>query len=83
MNEQLVRALIDVCVFLEYSGDDVIEPDAAVKAFEDLAATLQSAEPSVQRELRSEISRQASSFGPGTSSFVEHLADHIGLHGAE
>lgn len=79
MNEQLVRALIDVCVFLEYSGDDVIEPDAALKAFEDLAATLQSADPSFQRELRLEISRQAASYTSDKCSFVELLADSIGL----
>jgi len=79
MNEQLVRALIDVCVFLEYSSDEVIDPAAALKAFEDLSATLQSAEPSAQKMLRTEMTRQAASYGPDRSSFVEQLADNIGL----
>jgi len=79
MNESLVRALIDVCVFLEFSGDDVIDTDAAIKVFEDLSATLQSAEPSVQRSLRAEISRLAASYDAEKSSFVEVLADNVGL----
>jgi hypothetical protein len=35
MNESFVRALIDVCIFLEFSSDDVIDPDAAIKIFEE------------------------------------------------
>jgi hypothetical protein len=79
MNEYLVRALIDLCVFLEYSSDNVLDPDAALKAFEDLSATLQSADPSVQRAVRAEISRLAATYDADKSSFVESLADNIGL----
>ncbi|NID06725.1 hypothetical protein HBF26_17675 [Luteibacter jiangsuensis] len=79
MNESLVRALVDVCVFLEFSTDDVIDPDAAMKVFEDLSATLQSADPSVQRSLRAEMSRLAASYDAKKSSFVKVLADNIGL----
>jgi len=79
MTEWLARALVDVCIFLEFSNDDVIDPDAAVKVFEDLSATLQSAEPSVQRSLRADMARLAASYGAEKPSFVEALADNIGL----
>lgn len=79
MNEYVVRALIDVCVFLEFSSDDVIDPDAALKAFEDLSATLCSAQPSVQRSLRREMARLAATYDAKSSPFVEELSDHIGL----
>jgi hypothetical protein len=75
----LVRALVDLCVFLEYSDDNVLDPNAALKAFEDLSVTLQSADPSVQRSVRAEISKLAATYDAEKSSFVESLADNIGL----
>lgn len=39
----LCRAIIVNACFLELSEDDIIDPDSAVKAMEDIAATLQEA----------------------------------------
>jgi len=39
----LCRAIINVARFLELSGDEVVDPDAAVAAIEDIGAALQSA----------------------------------------
>ena len=41
--KHLARALVDALAFLELSGDDVIDPDTAVKAMEMISATLQDA----------------------------------------
>ena len=41
--KNLCRAIIWSSCFLELSDDDVIDPDAAVKALEDIAAALQEA----------------------------------------
>lgn len=41
--KHLCRAIIWNACFLELSGDDVIDPDSAVKALEDIASSLQQA----------------------------------------
>jgi hypothetical protein len=40
MNEHLMRAIIQQAAFLQIIGDDVIDPDAAVRELEGLAETL-------------------------------------------
>ena len=39
----LCQAIIEAACFLELSGDDTLNPDAAVKALEDISAALLSA----------------------------------------
>ncbi|MBV6843752.1 hypothetical protein KWH29_00015 [Xanthomonas campestris pv. paulliniae] len=41
--ESLCRSLIAAFVFLELSGDDVVDPDSAISAAEGIAAELQGA----------------------------------------
>jgi hypothetical protein len=41
--ESLCKSLISALVFLELSGDDVVDPDSAIAAAEAIAAELQSA----------------------------------------
>ena len=41
----LAKALIETAAFLEFSGDDVIDPDDAVRELEGIAHTLHSASP--------------------------------------
>jgi hypothetical protein len=48
---QVAKALIDVAMFLEFSDDRIIDPDAAVSALEDLAANLQMATPATRAAL--------------------------------
>ncbi len=40
MNEILMRAIVDCIAFVELSGDEVIDPDAAVNLLESLASML-------------------------------------------
>jgi hypothetical protein len=54
--QTLAKALIDAAAFLELSGDDVIHPDAAVRALESIGATLQSASPSELSAVRAALS---------------------------
>ena len=44
-NECLSRALLHVAMFLEFSDDDVVDPDAAVAQMEQMAASLSSLGP--------------------------------------
>jgi hypothetical protein len=45
-------ALLNLAAFIELSGDDVIDPDSAVKALEQLSADLGMAEPSEKEYLK-------------------------------
>ena len=40
MSQVLMRAVVDAAVFVGLSGDDVIQPDAAVAYLEQLASTM-------------------------------------------
>lgn len=74
----LCRALIWNACFLELSGDDTIDPDAAVKALEDMAAILQSAtEPekeAFKRTCSEESQRVRMEAGPGYSKAADLVA---------
>jgi hypothetical protein len=41
MNSVLVRAVVEALAFLELSSDEAIDPDAAVKAMEEISYRLQ------------------------------------------
>lgn len=51
MNRILMEAVIDLAVFLELSGDDVLNPDVAISQLELLAATLQGLTQDERKEL--------------------------------
>lgn len=48
-DQAIARALIDLVCFLEFTDDEVINPDAAVSQMEHVAATIRNGgEPSIQ-----------------------------------
>jgi hypothetical protein len=52
----LAKALIETAAFLELSGDDVINPDDAVRAMEGIGHTLKSASPDELSAIRATLS---------------------------
>jgi hypothetical protein len=76
----LANAILDLAAFLELSGDDVIDPDAAVNALESLASALKSASPEEVAAIRSAIREQiASSASPERAAFLRSFAENAGL----
>lgn len=41
INKHVARAIVELAVFLEFSGDDALNPDAGMQGLEQLASTLQ------------------------------------------
>jgi hypothetical protein len=41
--DTIARALVNAAAFLEFSPDDIVDPDSAVKAMEDIAFALRNA----------------------------------------
>ena len=75
---QLTRALIELVLFLEQSDDDVVDPDAAIAALEQLAVRLNLAEPDT-KQILSEQLRTLSKEYPGAVEFVQGLPEALGL----
>jgi hypothetical protein len=86
----LARSVIEAALFLETSGDDVVDPDAAVRALEGIAhelASISDAERLALREVLDELIRAEQS-GPGGSAphadaiaFYRSFMENFGLQG--
>lgn len=83
--KNLCRAIIWSACFLELSPDDIVDPDSAVKALEDIANTLQSATDEEKEAFRQECSEEASRLekaGPPwvkTAEFIRSLPEANGI----
>jgi hypothetical protein len=86
MNEHLMRAIIQHAAFLELSGDDVVDPDAAVRELEGLAATLKRLSSSERNAFAEFTNRYADSEQKKGQTeeyvnFVRSFPEGIGLIG--
>ena len=82
--QTLAKALVDALAFLELSGDDVVDPDSAVKVMESIAATLQEASEEERNAIvvaaMRELNAQSAADAPEeVLDFYEHLAADLGL----
>jgi hypothetical protein len=78
IDSNLVRAIVDLALFLERSDDDTVEPDAAVDALENLAAHLQSMSAPTRDQLIAVLNEIAPSYGQD-AEFVREFATNFGL----
>ncbi len=84
MNRQLMKAIVDAIVFIGVSGDDVVDPDAAVAHLEAIASELRlltRAEKAVFVEFVNECAREAASRGESKEllDFIRGIPDSLGL----
>ncbi|MDR6914449.1 hypothetical protein J2X66_001313 [Pseudomonas sp. 3296] len=79
INKQVVRAIVEVAVFLEFSGEEAINPDAAVQMLEQLASTLQMMDSKNKSSLCSLFENIAVEYSGEQAEFVESLGDTLGL----
>jgi hypothetical protein len=82
--KNLCRAIIWSACFLEMSDDDVVDPDPAVRALEDIATTLRQATEEEKRTFAAVCAEEAADLQkePGyerTADFVRGLPDALGL----
>jgi len=80
----LAKALIEAAAFLELSSDDTVNPDDAVRALEDIAATLQSASrdevAAIRAAVQELIAEERASFARADAlRFYEHFLESVGL----
>ncbi len=82
--KNLCRAIIWSACFLEMSGDDIIDPDSAVNALEDIATALQQATEEEKQIFARVCAEEALELEKGsgyaqTADFVRGLPTALGL----
>lgn len=82
MYELLVTALLDLLAFLELSGDDTVDPDAAVEQLEEAARTLrQLGEEDRERLVATIEAAAAREEDPARRAFFLATPEALGLRG--
>lgn len=78
LDEYLVRAIVDMAVFLEFSPETVLNMDASVEAMEQMAAVLRKM-PEENRQAFIEMLRELAPTYGSRQQFVSELAENFGL----
>ena len=79
INKHVARAIVEFAVFLEFSGDDALSPDAAMQGLEQLASTLQMMDLESKSSLCSQFKSIAIEYSDEQAEFVESLGEALGL----
>ena len=74
----IAKALIEISLFFEFSDDQIIDPDAAVAAMEQMASTLQRMDSKTKADLVMVMQSLGSDY-PENSTFVSELPAALGL----
>ncbi len=79
IDEHMVKAIVDLTIFLEYTSSDLLSEDTAVEAMEQMAGELQQMSESAQQQLAKQVAALASSYSQPQREFVEGLPEALGL----
>lgn len=79
ISHEMARAIANVFIFLDFSGEDAIDEDAAVEAMEQLAGDLKQLDPGDIQDLVAAWRAIADTYQGERREFVRTLAEDIGL----
>ncbi|WP_083839001.1 hypothetical protein [Rhodanobacter fulvus] len=79
INKHVAQALVEMALFLEFSGDMIIDPDAAVQALEQLSSTLQMANVETKASLCLHFENIALEYQGDKAEFVRGMGEELGL----
>ncbi|KGX48607.1 hypothetical protein [Burkholderia pseudomallei] len=77
-NDHFAKVIVDVSIFLEYSGENIIDPDASIELLEQIANELQKMSDSERASLSKSIRDLAPQYGP-RANFVTDLPSNLGI----
>ncbi|MGS0893245.1 hypothetical protein ACVBGC_11985 [Burkholderia stagnalis] len=77
-NNNFARVIVDILIFLEYSGGNIIDPDASVELLEQIGSELQKLSESEKVSLSRSIRELAPQYGP-RANFVTDLPSNLGI----
>lgn len=77
-NKYLARIVVDVSIFLEYSDENIIDPDASMELLEQISSELQKMTDAERASLSKSIRELAPQYGP-RANFVADLPSNLGI----
>lgn len=75
----IIKAIVDMAVWLEFADESQLDPDAAVSLLEQLAGELQLMDDAARRELARQMSTLAGQYSGRERKFVTDLPEALGL----
>ena len=79
MNDHLIKILVDVIIFLEFSDDDIIDPDAAIQMIEHITAEICIMGAAEKKECVAQINKIADQHTGKHKDFIKHLPVILGI----
>lgn len=81
-DERVIKAIVDLAIFLEFTDSELLDEDAAIKAMEQLASQLQLLDGQARLELSKQIKDLSGGYADTkTREFVFGLPEALGLVG--
>jgi hypothetical protein len=78
IDQHITKAVADLAVFLEFSGEDILDPDASIEALEQLALNLQLAKTETKVSLTNTLISIAKDYGEH-QMFIENLPETLAV----
>lgn len=80
LEKTLVKAIVDLTIFVEFAGDEIVDPDSGIEVIEQLSAELQTVDPTQMRRLLNLIEECSAEYLESEKAeFVRELPDSLGL----
>jgi len=78
-SHHLIKVIADMAIFLEFTGENSLNPDAAVEMMEHIAAELQLLKDDEKIRVIDSFAEIAKAYRGDESDFVKALPDTLGL----
>lgn len=76
---KLAKVIADLAVFLEFTGEEQLDPDSAIGAMEQMVAELQSLDDEEKENLARIFIELSDGYEGNKSEYVRHLPEFLGL----
>lgn len=78
-NIKLVKVIADLAVFLEFTNEDLLDPDLAVEALEQMASELQLMDGQDRNDLANTFRSISKEYTGDKSEYVRELPESLGV----
>lgn len=78
-NIKLVKVIADLAVFLEFTNEDLLDPDLAVEALEQMASELQLMDVQDRNDLANTFRSISKEYTGDKSEYVRELPESLGI----
>lgn len=79
INNCLLNSLIELLIFLEFSDEEMVNPDAAIRAFEQLSIRLLELSDSEKSSFLYECKKISLQYRGAEADFIANIGESLGL----